>query len=278
MLKPLAQYCSVLTVDILGLFAALAMKAGLEAVVVGGHGKGFGHSPLKQGDPLPAFSSGHAWNAVRIDNGQWKLIDACWGAGSLDCSNQYNRHFTASEFTRSNEDFGYTHYPENKDYLFRNDGRTYTWEDYLMDDMGQRLQVYGDPEGDHGINRRTFQPAMKHVKVHDPHDPVIRFQFAVSCPHWDHERHGKGKPYVMTLNIGGRDGRKTQHIPFNTDGKSWWVDVNRIDLGAPGQKITVCAITSFDNKDGRGLTVQQYKAKQGRVASGWGSVCCWELV
>lgn len=82
----------------------------------------------------------------------------------------------------------------------------------------------------------------------------------------------------MTLNIGGRDGRKSQHIPFNTDGLSWWLDVNRIDLGAPGQKINVCAITSFDNKDGRGLTVDQFKAKQGRVASAWASVSCWELV
>lgn len=60
-----------------------------------------------------------------------------------------------------------------------------------MDDAGERLQIYGDPEGDHGINRRTLQPPMKHVKVHDPQDAVVRFQFAVSCPHWDHERHGK---------------------------------------------------------------------------------------
>ncbi|KAF1969081.1 hypothetical protein BU23DRAFT_540096 [Bimuria novae-zelandiae CBS 107.79] len=262
-----------------GLFAALALKAGLEAIVVGGDGKGFGHSPLKPGDPVPPFKSSHAWNAVRIDNGQWKLIDACWGAGSLGCpGNVYNRHFKPAEFTKSNIDFGYTHYPENQDYLFREDGRVVTWEEYCMDDAGERLQIYGDPEGEHGVGRRTFQPPMKHIKVHDPHDPVIRFQFAVSCPHWDHERHGKGKPYVMTLNIGGRDGRNSQHIPFNTDGRSWWLDVNRIDLGAPGQKINVCAITSFDNKDGRGLTIQQFKAKQGKVASGWGYLCCWELV
>jgi hypothetical protein len=261
------------------LFAALALKAGLECIVVGGHGKGFGHSALKQGDPLPPFSCGHAWNAVRIDHGEWKLVDACWGAGSLGCpGNVYNRHFTASEFTRSNDDFGTTHFPEDKAYFFRSDGRVMTWEEYMMDDMGERLQIYGEPMGEHGIGLRTFQPHMKHVKVNDLHEPVIRFQFATACPHWDNERHGKGKPYLLTLSVGGRDGRSSHQIPFNTDGRVWWLDVDRLDLGAPGQKINVCAITEFDGRDGRGLTTAQWKAKQGRVAQKWGYVCMWELV
>lgn len=60
------------------MFAAIAIKAGLEAVVVGGNGKGFGYSPLKPGDPVPPYNAGHAWNAVKIDGGEWKLIDCCW--------------------------------------------------------------------------------------------------------------------------------------------------------------------------------------------------------
>lgn len=184
-----------------GLFAALALKAGLEAVVVGGMGKGFGHAPLKLGDPIPPFQGNHAWNAVRIDNGQWKLIDPCWGAGSLGCpGNVYNRHFTAAEFTKSNIDFGATHYPENKEYLFREDGRVFTWEEFCMDDAGERVQIYGDPEGDHGVRRRSVEPAMKHIKVHDAQAPVIRFQFAVPCAHWNHERNGKvGAPSVLSI-------------------------------------------------------------------------------
>ena len=71
-----------------GLFAALALKAGLQAVVCSGDGKGFGHEPLKPGQPVPAFQSNHAWNAVCIDNGEWKLIDPCWGAGHLGCRNR----------------------------------------------------------------------------------------------------------------------------------------------------------------------------------------------
>lgn len=55
-----------------GLFTAIALKAGMEAIVVTGHGKGFGHTALKPGErPPPPDPSGHAWNAVRIDGGEW---------------------------------------------------------------------------------------------------------------------------------------------------------------------------------------------------------------
>jgi hypothetical protein len=261
------------------LFAALALKAGLEAIVVGGHGKGYGHTALKPGDPLPEFKpGGHAWNAVRIDNGEWKLIDPCWGAGVVNGPGKpYEKHLSEHWFTMNNNDFGSKHYPEDDRYFFRTDGRaSISWEEYFMDDAGERLQLY--QTSDHGIGERTFQPAMKHIKVYDPQsEPVIRFQFATVCAHWDHERNGKGKPYVMVLNIGGRDGRKSEMVPFQSDGKVWWLDVNRVDLGAPGQKVSVFAITSFDNKDGRGLSVADFKAKKGRVAMAWGWVAMWEL-
>lgn len=68
-----------------GLFAALALKAGLQAMVCSGASKGFGHTPLEPGQPVPAFKSTHAWNAVCIDNGEWKLVDPCWGAGHVGC-------------------------------------------------------------------------------------------------------------------------------------------------------------------------------------------------
>ena len=71
-----------------GLFAALALKAGLEAMVCSGASKGYGHSPLEPGQAVPPYKSTHAWNAVKIDNGEWKLIDSCWGAGALGCQNR----------------------------------------------------------------------------------------------------------------------------------------------------------------------------------------------
>jgi transglutaminase-like putative cysteine protease len=258
------------------LFAALALKAGLECVVVSGHGKGYGHSALKPGDPIPAFSVGHAWNAVRIDNWEWKLLDACWGAGNV-CGEKYEKSFKPSQFTMSNEDFGSTHYPENNSHLFRTDGRTFPWEEYMMDDAGDRLTIYSDADTE-GLNRRTFQPSSKHIKVNDLSDPMIRFQFNVVCPHWTGEKNGKGKPYIMALSVGGRDGRNAKKIPFNTDGKVWWLDIERRELGCMGQKINICCITEFDGRSGRGLTMTAYKNGVGRVGMKMAYISAWELV
>lgn len=263
-----------------GLFAALALKAGLEAVVIGGNGKGYGHSSLKHGDPIPKFDVGHAWNAVRIDNGEWKLLDPCWGAGVVNGPNQpYSKRFDESMFTMDNNDFGWKHFPENSKYFFRTDGATVTWEQYCLDDVPERLQVYGPTTPEHGIGERSFLPERKQIRVHDPESPMIRFQFATVCPHWDHVRNGKGKPYVMVLHTGGRDGRESDWIPFNTNGNVWWLDIERVKLGTPGQKISVFSVDSIEGRDARGVSVDQYKAKKGRVAMGpFGGVAMWELV
>ncbi|KAF2278649.1 uncharacterized protein EI97DRAFT_430918 [Westerdykella ornata] len=260
-----------------GLFAALALKSGLEAVVVGGHGKGVGYKPLKPGEPLPEFKpSGHAWNAVRIDNGEWKLLDACWGAGSV-CGT-YKRDFKAYWFEMDNNEFGFSHFPENPNYFFRTDGRAaYSWEEYWGE--GERLTVYGPATPNHGISARSFQPPGKYIRIHDQAaGPVVRFQFSSVCPHWDGERHGKGKPYVMILHVGGRDGRNTDYVPFQTDGRVWWVDVQRTELGAAGQKVSVFAVTTVEGRDARGLGYEGYLSKKGRCAMGFEGVAMWELV
>jgi len=54
--------------------------------------------------------------------------------------------------------------------------------------------------------------------------------------------------------------------------------VQRVELGAPGQKVTAFAVTSFDGRDGRGVGVEEFKRRKGRVAMGFGSVAMWELV
>lgn len=129
-----------------GLFSALALAAGMEAVTVGGHGKGFGHNALPEGAPIPPVDHNHAWNAVKIDGGQWKLIDCCWGAGQLDCStNKYMQNFAPERFTQSNEEFGLDHWPQDQRHFYRADGRVLGWEEYMLQDAGpQRRMVYGD--------------------------------------------------------------------------------------------------------------------------------------
>ena len=95
-------------------YKAIANRAGLECVLVSGHGKGYGYTPLKKGErPPPPKPDGHAWNAVRIDGGEWKLLDACWGAGHLGEGNAYKQEFSPTQFTRSNDKFGISHFHKN---------------------------------------------------------------------------------------------------------------------------------------------------------------------
>jgi hypothetical protein len=177
-----------------------------------------------------------------------------------------------------NNEFGLKHYPGEASHQFRTDGRIASYEEFMRDDQGGRVEVYSNVWKDHGLGERTFEPSQAQIKVHDPYGPqMVRFQFSTICPHWDHVRHGQGQPYLFVLNIAGRDGRKTGHKTFNTDGHTWWLDVPRIDLGAPGQKIAVHAVTVFNDKDARGLSADTWNNKTA-YSCNFGGVCAWELV
>lgn len=178
----------------------------------------------------------------------------------------------------SNDDFGTKHFPSDNSHQFRNDGRILTYEEFKRDDMGGRVQVMSGCDTDHGVGERTIHPQQLAIKIRDPAGPpVIRFQFSTLCAHWDHQSHGQGLPYVMLLSVAGRDGRNTKHLPFNTDGRTWWLDVERVELGAPGQKISVNAVTEFCGKSGRGLSYQAWRDKKAYSCQ-FGVLCMWELV
>ena len=55
------------------LFQKVAIGMGFEAYSIAGY--------TKRGKVVD--EAGHAWNAIRMDNGQWLLFDTMWGAGSL---------------------------------------------------------------------------------------------------------------------------------------------------------------------------------------------------
>ncbi|OCL04596.1 hypothetical protein AOQ84DRAFT_415897, partial [Glonium stellatum] len=249
------------------------------------HGKGYGHRPLPDtAAAVPGFRAGHAWNAVRIDGGEWKLVDCCWGAGTVQGPGlPYQRVFAPRWFDMANREFGATHFPADRSSFYAG-GWGWSWEEYMREDRGDRVLVYGPATPEHGVAERSFVPAGRRVGVtggglaEGREAEVVRFAFAVVCPHWEHERHGKGKPYLMVLHVEGRDGRAPDYIPFHTDGRAWWLDVQRAELGVPGQKVSVFAVTSFGGQDGRGLGVEEFRRKKGRVGMGFGGVAMWELV
>ena len=276
-----------------GLFTALAAKAGLESIVISGHGKGFGHEELPPGSPVPPFSTGHAWNAVKIDGGRWKLIDPCWGGGHIQGKGQpYMQVFDPIHFTMSNDVFGLKHFPQNKEHFFRDDGRPQiSWEEYMRVNPdnpsgGSPIRMYCGV-GKNDIGKSTLYPSDGRISVYNTPSPV-RFQFGLLCEHWTLARHSHQKPGLFLLCIHGVDGRKDERLLFNHipgsgpggGGEFWYVDVpDARMLGAPGQKVLLAVMTKFgDREDCRGLTAEEYRAQLGGVAMSWAYVAEWELV
>ncbi|KAL1297746.1 hypothetical protein AAFC00_006285 [Neodothiora populina] len=266
-----------------GLFTALASKCGLESVVVGGHGKGYGFVQPGPSGPLPPYNpGGHAWNAVKIDDGKWKLIDCCWGAGAVGGPNQpYQRGFSPHHFTRDNVDFGLSHFPADKRYLLREDGRPeISWAEYILgpSNGAEPPQMFNGFTSEEGIAVESFRPLTKHISVYGNSTPFIRFQFSKVCTHWDNETMGNGKHYVYILETAGTEGRERNLLPFETNGFFWWIDVAPRDLGAARQQVKIAAVNSFDGGDGRGVSPKLFKEKVGRCGMGWGYVALFELV
>ncbi|KAI5288878.1 hypothetical protein KEM52_000998, partial [Ascosphaera acerosa] len=258
-----------------GLFLALATHAGLECRKLSGHGKGFGYAPLRPGEPAPAPSAGHAWNAVRVDGGAWKLVDATWGAGHVNADHTYSQRFHEEQFTMSNEEFGLKHFPlvragragggefqpaPPEDMYFASPGmQPPSWEQYIRinPDAPTGVEpplVYSNVEAEHGIGKYTFRPAGRDVCVTGAPPPPVRFQFALRCPHWSLQRHSRlAAPYVFIFIARGRDGAGKEYIPFHHEagggggqggGDTWYVDVQDPSrLGPPGEKLVLYAVT-----------------------------------
>ena len=275
------------------LFTNLAMYASLESRVVGGHGKGFGHVALQPGQPLPPYEGNHAWNVVRIDNGEWKLIDACWGAGHVQGAGMpYCRKFSSERFTQSNEEFGIDHFPNSQTDFFLPNGRTMSWEEYIQINPAfwpyqfERPTLFNNATEDYSVGKHTVMPPSRGIEVYQR--GTVRFQFGLFCPHWSLENHNrKGPPPVFVLAAGGVDGRDKHYVPLDhvrakspgSGGDMWYVDVPARELGALGETLTLFAVTSFGNRqDARGLSVQEFKNGVGRTAMGFVGVAAWDLV
>lgn len=275
-----------------GLFTNLATHAGMESVVISGHGKGYGYTPLAPGSSLPPYNAGHAWNAVRIDGGEWKLIDACWGSGHVQGKGMpYVAEFNPSYFSMSNEEFGIKHFPGNREHFFLPGGRQMSWEEYIQinpthwPSMVEAPTIFSNAKVDYYISDRSVLPRSRKISVN--HGGLVRFQFSLLCPHFQLDKHGsKGPPPVFFVMAEGVDGRNKDSIPMQyfkapagQGGDTWYVDIDSRELGAPGQTLTMFAVSRFgDRQDTRGMTVKEFVAGKGRVAMGFTGVAAWELV
>ncbi len=90
------------------LFKEMATLAGLEAIIINGHSKGYSFNQEKEN-----WDSNHAWNAIRID-GQWKLVDTTWGAGYINQeTGTFRKNFDSHYFFTNPTEFIFDHFPED---------------------------------------------------------------------------------------------------------------------------------------------------------------------
>nr|POF13923.1 kyphoscoliosis peptidase [Quercus suber] len=263
------------------LFAALALKAGLEAYVVSGASKGGSYKQPAPGDAIPPYKSTHAWNVVKLDDGSWKLIDCCWGAGHV-AAQTYTQRFAPERFTQSNMDFGADHFPGDPSKQYREDGRVVSYEEYIVGDQsGCAAQLFDGFLAPEGMRKASVRPAERQI-VLAQQGPTVRFSFQKICPHWDPLRHGRGPYMVYTVKAEGAKGTQYEDKPFETNGDVWWCDIPTHLLGKPGDKVWIWALTEVGGRDARGITPQQWKNKSGGTwnfngGSNRSGVAAWEL-
>jgi len=97
------------------LFAVVAEKAGLEAVIIPGTSKSH---PAHIGKAPGA--NDHAWNAVKV-NGEWKLLDTTWASGVVTGEKPaFEFKFNDGYFFAEPNLFFLNHFPEDKKWLLTN--------------------------------------------------------------------------------------------------------------------------------------------------------------
>ncbi|MCB9284152.1 MAG: hypothetical protein H6563_08785 [Lewinellaceae bacterium] len=90
------------------LYKALCDAVELEAVVISGNARDF-YKPQRN-----SFDISHAWNAVRID-GEWRLLDATWGAGYTDAGvTKFYREVSPGFFFTPPKLFSQSHFPDDE--------------------------------------------------------------------------------------------------------------------------------------------------------------------
>lgn len=130
------------------LYQALGQAAGLEVERIPGYAKGFGYAV---GESF-AGESNHAWNAVRID-GQWRLLDATWGAGHVDADQRkFMRRFDAHYFLTPPAQLVASHLPEEERWQLL--GRPVRLADF------ERAPQRRPPFFQHGLQLRSHETAV----------------------------------------------------------------------------------------------------------------------
>jgi len=95
-----------------GIFQMFGELAGLEVVSISGDSK-----QLFYKKPSDLDKGGHAWNAFKLDDERWILVDATWGAGYV-ANNKFTREPNDFWFDTKPKIFIFTHFPKEEKLQF----------------------------------------------------------------------------------------------------------------------------------------------------------------
>ncbi|KAG5648476.1 hypothetical protein DXG03_003087 [Asterophora parasitica] len=243
-----------------GLFKSLAERVGIQAHKVVGHGKGVGYEATGPGQPVPQYSSGHAWNCAFLD-GNWHLIDACWGAGALDGST-YQQRFAPMWFTSPPVEFGKTHFPEDPSYQLASDedGGPVSWEAYIMEPAGPvifvdfyKLDLWPS----------ALQPPSRYIQG----GTRASFQVFKRC---EHMSTAEADNFVFMVSFGN------ERVPLElNEGGGWSADVN---IPRDAGEVSLYNVTTVSGRDAKGFGIQALKRALGRQGMTFGGLARWTVI
>lgn len=249
-------------------YHSIAERAGLECVIIQGHGKGYNYAPAPPG-VVPPRDSNHAWNAVRLDDGTWKLVDACWGAGHID-NGVYKPIFDAPQFIMSNEAFARRHHPNEAQYQFRDD--PLSWEEYVEGPVGGLPQpTWFSSAKAEGLDETALEPAVRDIDPRDYAGGSIRFQVPWMCEHWSEVLERRGGALLLMLHVGG------EYQPLEYNGEWWWIDVPASTIRADDSLMLV-GLDQMGGESARGMTKDEFLSKKGRMGYSFIGMAKWEVV
>ncbi|XP_068130771.1 kyphoscoliosis peptidase-like isoform X2 [Hyperolius riggenbachi] len=103
----------------------MCREIGIQCMEVSGFSRG---AECSDNDSFHRTKSNHMWNAVELD-GQWYLLDACWGAGTVDLQKRmFIQSYDDFFFLTDPEDFINTHWPDDPSWQLL--ALTVTFEDF----------------------------------------------------------------------------------------------------------------------------------------------------
>jgi len=240
-----------------GLFKSLLEFVGIQAHKVVGHGKGVGYTVTGPGQPVPPYSSGHAWNCVCMD-GEWHLIDSCWGSGALQ-GMTYEKRFTPIWFTSGPAEFGQRHYPEDPTYqlMSEEEGGLVSWQDYIMAPDGPiifsdfyQLDLWA----------AVIQPSTRYIEG----GQWVSFHIFKRCEHMS-TAESNNLIYLISL------ADKTR-VPMELNAEGGWSANVYVPKGA---EVSLYSVTTVDGKDAKGIGMQAFKKALGYKAMTFGGLARW---